>query len=155
MKKRSFVLTLLTLFVLPLVFSMDGKEYGKKLTLTKLTKVSAILASPDAFNGKRVLVEGPITGVCEMRGCWITIGSDGEFKALTFKVDDGVIVFPMDAQGKTVRAEGIVEVKTMSVEEQITQAKHHAEEMGEEFDPSTITAPKVSVRLLGEGAVIE
>ena len=155
MKQRSLLLSLLTLFIISFVFGMDGKEYGKKLTLKTFTKISSILESPETYNGKRVLVKGPITGVCEMRGCWINIGSDKEFGSLTFKVEDGVIVFPMDAQGKTVSAEGVVEVKTMSVEEQVTQGKHHAEEMGEEFDPSSITAPKVSVRLLGEGAVIE
>lgn len=155
MKHRSLTLAVLTLFVSLFALGMDGKEYGKKITLKAFTKISDILKSPDAYNGKRVLVQGPITDVCEMRGCWIAIGSDAEFGALTFKVEDGVIVFPMDAQGKTVTAEGVIEVKTVSVEDQIKQGNHHAEETGEEFDPSSITAPKVSVRILGEGAVIE
>jgi len=155
MKHRILALAFVILASLTIGWGMEGTEYGKKLTLATATKISEILAAPEQYNGKRVLVSGPITGVCEMRGCWIAIGSDKESGSLTFKVDDGVIVFPMDAMGKNVKAEGVVEVKTVTVEDQITEGKHHAEETGETFDPATVTAPKVSVRILGEGAVID
>ncbi len=155
MKQRLLNIAVLALSVVIIAGASDEKKFGKELTLKTLTKVSDILASPDEYNGKRVLVKGPITGVCEMRGCWINIGSDKEFGQIQFKVDDGVIVFPMDTQGKTVTAEGIVDVRTVSAEDQIKQGKHHAEETGEEFDPATVTGPKVIVRLLGEGAVID
>lgn len=131
------------------------KEYGKKLTLKEKTKISDILANPRQYDGKRVLVEGTIVDVCSNRGCWIKLASDKEFESIRFKVDDGVIVFPMEAKGKTALAEGVVSVRTYSKEELIKQAEEHAKEEGKTFDPSTITGPKTVVQIKGEGAVIK
>ena len=154
-----FIKHLLSLLIILFIFTHNyfaaGKSYGKKITLKKTTKISHILAEPKKFDGKKVLVEGPIVDVCEHRGCWMEIGSDKEFESIKFKVDDGVIVIPMDAKGKRARAEGIVSVKTKSVNEQIEQGKKHAKETGEEFDASTITEPKTVIMLKGEGAVIK
>jgi hypothetical protein len=43
-------------------------------------------------------------------GCWLALGSDKESQVLRFKVEDGVIVFPMTAKGKKAKVEGIVTV---------------------------------------------
>ena len=75
------------------------KRYGKPLTLKETTKVSDIIAKPDVFNGERVKVQGPVVDVCSEQGCWIALGSDNELQSIRFKVDDGVIVFPMDSKG--------------------------------------------------------
>ncbi len=150
---RSIALVLVLAFTATLSFA-GSKNYGKKLTLKETTKVSDILAEPEKYDGKRVLVEGTVTGVCEKRGCWITIASEKEFETLRFKVDDGVIVFPLDAKGKTARAEGVLSVKTHSKEELIKQGEMHAKEEGKTFDPSTVKGPKTVVMLKGEGAVI-
>lgn len=132
----------------------SGTKYGKALTLNEPTKISDILKDPGSFDGKRVLVEGTITDVCEMMGCWIMIQGDDPAQAMRFKVDDGVIEFPMEVKGKTARAEGIVSVKMLTVDEQIAQGQHHADETGTEFDEGTVTAPKKQIQLNGEGAVI-
>lgn len=150
---RSIVLVLVLVFSTGLSVA-GSKNYGKKLTLKETTKISDILAEPEKYDGKRVLVEGTVTGVCEKRGCWITIASDKEFETLRFKVDDGVIVFPLDAKGKTARAEGVLSVKTYSQEELIKQGEMHAKEEGKTFDPSTVKGPKTVVTLKGEGAVL-
>jgi hypothetical protein len=131
------------------------KKYGKKITLKEPTKISDILANPEQYADKRVLVEGSVVDVCKNRGCWIRLSSDKEFESIRFKVDDGVIVFPMSAKGKTALAEGIVSVKTYSKEELIEQGEHHAKEEGKTFDPATVTGPKTVVQIKGEGAVIK
>jgi len=74
-----------------------------------VTKISTILANPDNYEGKKVLVEGLVTSVCEARGCWMFIASDKNFQEIKIKVLDGVIVFPMSAQGKMAKVEGILE----------------------------------------------
>lgn len=155
--KKLPALMLISILLLSLVYAQEGpKQYGTPLTLKKVTKVSEILANPEKYNGTRVLVEGPIVDVCPKRGCWIQIGSDKEFEKIQFKVDDGVIVFPMEAKGLKVRAEGIVFVSTRSKEQLIEEARHHAEEQGklDEFNPESIKGPKTVIRLNGEGAVI-
>jgi hypothetical protein len=135
-------------------FAGGEKKYGKRLTTSAVTKVSEILAEPGKFNGKRVRVEGAVVDVCSMRGCWIKISGDKEFDSIRFKVDDGVIVFPMDAKGKRVSAEGVVSVKTTSVEDQIKEGEHMAKEEGKAFDPATVKGPKTVIQIQGDGAVI-
>jgi len=68
-----------------------------------------------------------------------------------------VIVFPKNGKGWSVRAEGIISVKTMTREELVKLARHEAEEQGklEGFDPSGIEGPKTIVRVEGEGAEIK
>jgi len=129
--------------------------YGDELTLSDTTLVSAILANPADYIGERVLVTGTVVEVCEMRGCWLELGSDKEFEKIRVKVEDGVIVFPMSARGQRAVVEGIVEEVALSLEEAIEQAKHHAEEYGLEFDPASITGPTTYYQLRGIGAVID
>lgn len=151
--KRMLALAILCSLFLSVGLSAE-KKFGKKVTLKEKTKISDILANPEKYNGKKVLVEGPITDVCKKRGCWIRLGSDKEFQTMTFKVEDGVIVFPMDVKGKTALAEGVVSVVTTSVEDQIAEGKKHAKETGEEFDPASVKGPKTVIQIKGEGAVV-
>lgn len=130
------------------------KKYGKDITLKDKTPVSDILSNPEKYDGKRVLVEGPVVDVCKKRGCWIKVGSNEEFGSIRFKVEDGVIVFPLSAKGKSAIAEGLVSVRTLSKEELIKQGEEHAKEEGTKFDPSTVTGPKKIIQIMGEGAVI-
>ena len=135
-------------------FTLDVEKYGKELTVKERTSIADILKSPEKFDGKRVLVEGTISEVCQMMGCWIRITDNSTDEPLLFKVEDGVIEFPKNAQGRTVRAEGIVSVTATSKEDLIKKGRHEAEEQGKEFDPSLITGPKQVVQLNGEGAVV-
>jgi hypothetical protein len=134
--------------------SAAARKFGKPLTLKDTTKISDIYATPDNFNGKRVKVQGPIVDVCAERGCWIAIGSDQEFQTLRFKVDDGVIVFPMEIRGRTAVVEGVLTVTTLSVADQIEQGEHMAKEKKITFDPKTVKGPKTSIMIKGEGAEI-
>lgn len=140
-----------------LLVASGPKKYGKDLTLKEPTKVADILASPEKYQGKLVQVEGKVTDVCAKMGCWIKIEAGEGIEPVTVKVDDGVIVFPVEAKGKIARAEGIVSVKTMTEQERIAEAKHQAEENKklDSFDPSTIKGSKTTIRIAGEGAVIE
>ncbi|MFA6457670.1 MAG: DUF4920 domain-containing protein [Bacteroidota bacterium] len=152
--KKIFLLILLTSLITVVALSGGKKKYGKELTVKETTKISAIIAEPEKFDGKRVKVEGPIVDVCKTRGCWIKIGSDKEFEAIRFKVEDGVIVFPLEIKGKSTVAEGIVSVKKYSVEEQIKSGQEHAKKEGTEFDPASIKEPKIVLQINGEGALV-
>jgi hypothetical protein len=141
-------------FCATLAGAAAAKKYGKPITLKESTKVSDIYAKPDAFNGKRVKVEGPIVDVCSEKGCWIAIGSDKEFQTIRFKVDDGVIVFPMTLKGSNAVVEGVVTVTTLSEADQIEQGKHMAQEKKVPFDPKTVEGPKTSIMIKGEAAEV-
>ncbi|UCG85478.1 MAG: DUF4920 domain-containing protein [Gemmatimonadota bacterium] len=133
----------------------DSTVYGEELTLSDTTLVSDILADPIGFVGERVLVAGTVVEVCDKRGCWLELASDKEFERIRVKVEDGVIVFPMSARGHRAVVEGIVEEVSLSLEQAVEQAKHHADEHGLEFDPASVTGPTTYYQLRGIGAVIE
>ena len=172
--RRCVVSAAALLLCVSVVSAAAVKKYGKPLTLKETTKISDIYARPDAFNGKRVKVQGPVVDVCSMKGCWIAIGSDKEFQSIRFKVDEDVIVFPMDSKGLTATVEGVLTVTVMSVEDQIAAAQEMEKEAGKEkgmgmgagmggemkneakkpFDPKSIKGPKTVMMIKGEGAEI-
>ena len=152
---RVAALVMAAVFALSVGATAQVKKFGKPLTLKETTKVSDIYAAPEKFKGKKVLVEGPIVEVCEEMGCWIALGSDKEFQTIRFKVDDGVIVFPMSIRGLSARVEGVIDVSTLSEAEQMAQGKEMAKEMKKEFDPKTIKGPKLNVQIKGEGAEVK
>jgi len=153
MSKRLFSVIFAAVLI-SLSGTAGDKKYGKPLTVDKPTPVADLLANPEQFSGQRVLLEGTITDVCEKMGCWIKLKDGSSASEIQVKVDDGVIVFPREGKGMTVRAEGIVSVTELSEEERVSRARHEAEEQGKEFDKSSITGTATVVRLEGEGAVI-
>jgi hypothetical protein len=145
-----FALTLLTVGI-----TAHATTYGKAPGTGDPVKLSDLLASPDTYVGKTVKVEGIITEVCEKRGCWMAIAGDKEFQTIRFKVDDGVIVIPMEAKGKKAIAEGIFQKFELTKEQALEQAKHLAEEQKKPFDPASVTGPTVMYQIKGTGAVID
>lgn len=141
----------LTTFAVPAL----AATYGKALSDGKVIKVSDLLATPDDYVGQTVKVEGIIIDVCEKRGCWMMIAGDQEFQAIRFKVEDGVVVIPVEAKGKKAVAEGKFRRIEMTMEQAVAQAKHHAEEQGHAFDPASVKGPSVTYQLDGIGAAIE
>ena len=135
----------------------QAKTYGKPLTLKEKTPISKILQNPNAYQGKKVQVEGTIVEVCEERGCWINIASDKPFEKIRFKVDDGVIVFPLDAKGKLAVAEGVVQVSMLTKEQAMAQAKEMHKERGTmaKFDSTKYTKDVMNVLIKGEGARVQ
>lgn len=99
---------------------VQEKKFGAELTLTEVTKVSDIYANAEKFSGKRVQVHGPIVDVCSNMGCWLALGSDKESETIRFKVEDGVIVFPMSVKGMNAKVEGVIAVDTTTVDGKTT-----------------------------------
>lgn len=133
----------------------DAKTYGAGITLTKTTAVSDILSHPKEYLGKKVKVKGLVVAVCAKRGCWINIAGDKPFQKIQFKVEDGVMVFPMSARGKIATVEGVVEKLELTREEAIAHHKHLAMERGETFNPATVKGGEVIYRIKGTGAEVE
>lgn len=138
----------------PAAAKPDGKVYGAGVAATQTVKISDLHKRVDELVGKRVRVEGTVTDVCPMRGCWFNMASDEPGKTLRFKVRDGVMVFPMSARGQYAVAEGVVRKIPLNLEQTKRVLAHEAEEKGEPFDTSTVTEPITLVRLDGVGAVL-
>lgn len=131
-----------------------GVTYGSPAQAATSLTVADLFARAAELDGKQVRVEGTVADVCSKRGCWIKLAEETGPAVVTFKVEDGVMVFPMDAKGKWAVADGVVKRTELTLEQTRDRLKHEAEEAGKPFDPATVTAPLVSVRLAGIGAVI-
>src|SRR5690606_11466890 len=105
MNKLNLVLTIILLT--SAVCFAQSEKYGKEIELTEKTMISNILSNPEEYLGKSVLVEGEITDVCAMAGCWMKLKSDKEGE-IRIKVKDGDIVFPVEAKGSKAVVEGTV-----------------------------------------------
>lgn len=157
MKLNRTLVLALTLVALTLPVLADDAPagvYGEAPTLQDVTPIADIVADPAAFEGKEVLVEGKVHGVCAMAGCWMEL-TDADGHEIRIKVDDGVIVFPKEAVGVNAAAQGTVTLQEMSREDWVGWQRHLAEEMGEEFDESSLgDGPYQLVQIAGTGARI-
>lgn len=138
-----------------LIFAQTEEiNLGGEITLTEKTKISDILAEPDAYLDQTVLVEGEILDVCPKMGCWMELKSDDGEGMIKVKVKDGDIVFPVDAIGENAVVEGKVYKIELTQEEAVDYFEHVAEESGDDFDPSIITGPMTIYQIKGLGAEI-
>jgi hypothetical protein len=160
-RPKAFLVRVLPVLVLvgalaavPVAIAREGKSYGEPLSEGAPVKISALIADCDTYEGKTVKVEGLVTGVCKKRGCWMSLASDEEFQEIRIKVEDGVIVFPMEAKGRRATAEGVFHKYELTMEQTLRRREHHAEEHGESFDPASVTEPDVFYQIDATGAVV-
>jgi hypothetical protein len=153
--KKIVTVWLIMLVIACNVFAGSVKKLGKELTLKNKTKISEILKKPESFVGKKVLIEGMVVDVCSKRGCWMEVASDKSFQKIKVKVNDGEIVFPMEAKGKTAKVEGTVYQIKMTKEQVIERKTEEAKEKGKTFDPSSVKGPETMYQIKGLGAEIK
>lgn len=132
----------------------NAEQYGAALTLDEPTKVSEILAAPESYMGQKVLIEGQVLEVCAKAGCWMEIASDEPAQKIKVKVNDGEIVFPMAAKGKTAKVEGEVYKIELDAEQARSYQEHLAEEQGVPFDSTSVSGPMTIYQIKGLGAEI-
>ncbi|MDX1996715.1 MAG: DUF4920 domain-containing protein [Thermoanaerobaculia bacterium] len=156
MKSTSILVCLALLVPASLLAANSGRQLGDTLTLSNVTSIATILASPSEFEGKRVQVQGKVTAVCKMKGCWLLV-ADTEGREIRVKVqDDGPIVFPQDAPGGTATVEGTVKRIPMTRDQYIAWHRHLAEENGQKYDASGVGAgPFERIELTGLAAKLE
>jgi len=91
---------------------LAAEKYGKGVTIETATPITQLLSRASEFAGKTVRVEGVVTEVCTMMGCWMALAPEGQPNASQVLIQvehDGVIVFPLTAKGKKASAQGVVE----------------------------------------------
>ncbi len=155
MKKFSLFLLACLAILTPTLWA-GTQTYGAGVKEAETTSVAKILADPDAYVGKTVRIEGKVTDVCPMKGCWMELEEGDGKSRLRVKVDDGVIVFPVDAKGKSAVAEGVVEAIPMDRDSYVGWLQHLAEEQGKPFDASTVgDGPFRILQIRGTGAKVE
>jgi hypothetical protein len=128
-------------------------KLGMPLSVKEPVSIATLLAHPDDYTGKTVQVKGKIAEVCQMMGCWMDLVGDGGQK-IRIKVNDGEIVFPKDASGKTAVAEGRFTKTVLTREQAVAQAQEEAKEMGRKFNPASVKSGMTLYQIQGTGAVV-
>jgi hypothetical protein len=129
-------------------------KLGKPLAAKSPIPLATLMAHADDYVGKTVQVQGKITAVCQMMGCWMELTNEAG-QMVRIKVEDGVIVFPKDSAGKMAIAEGKFTKTVLTREQAVAAAKEAAEESGRKFDPSKVKSGATLYEIAGTGAVIQ
>ena len=88
----------------------NTKRYGAALGSAQKAALGTVLAKPDEYANKNVIVEGEVRRACTRKGCWMEIAESVDKAApgarVTFK-DYGFFV-PLDSAGSHARVQGTV-----------------------------------------------
>ena len=128
------------------------------IELKTAISIEKLLANPEAYLEKKVMLEGTISAVCPKRGCWMDIKSTETDSELRLKVTDGEIVFPLSAEGKLIKAQGIFQKLELTHKQAVTRKIHFAKEKGITLHPDSVQITLedlTSYRLYVSGAAID
>ena len=110
--------------------------------------LSEVLAAPEKFQGRPVLVEGYVRRACSRRGCWMELaeGVDPKLEGcrVTFK-DYGFFV-PTDSAGSSARVAAALEVASLT-----PATVEHMEREGAKIPHKTADGSAREVRLVASG----
>jgi len=139
-----------------------AQQFGEPLALKDATPISAILADPAALQGELVQVKGTIVDVCPKAGCWVVIRETGADRQITFKVEDGAMVFTPGLKGREITAEGTVALMIPKPDPKAEAAKQEPCEGGKDCcggcangEKKPAAPPKPMARLNGVGALVK
>lgn len=129
-----------------------AKYYGEKISAKDAISYDAMLASLDTKDSLEVKVQGKVSGVCQAKGCWMTIVSQEENKPEMFvKFKDYGFFMPLDLAGREVVMAG----KAFREETSVDELRHYAEDEGLSAEEiAKITEPVEELKFLAYGVVI-
>ncbi len=116
---------------------------------TPAVDVAAAVAQPNDFTGKTVCLSGSITGVCQTKGCWMTLGAGKSPVFVKFK--DYAFFVPKDATGRNAVIEGTLTMKQETVEE----TKHYLEDAGKNEEAAKVTEGRKLYHFMASGVAIQ
>lgn len=160
--QTTFRLTLCSLVTFAIALSggcagrTSYESYGERITLadSAAVPVAKVVKSPEAYLGKKILVGGVVTEVCQPKGCWIKVAetpnsAETLFVKFTCPVEGRLI--PLDAVGRQTWVEGELEIEEVSQED----ARHYAEDSGASAEEiARIVGPQKRLRMKSPAARI-
>ncbi len=114
--------------------------------------LAEVMESPQDYVGKKVRVRGPITGVCQVKGCWMNLGkpdADGN-PPIFVKFKDYAFFVPKDASGRDAVLEGQLSFK----QETVAETSHYLEDAGKQDEAKKITKGRKVLRFIADGVAI-
>ena len=90
-------------------FFAPTEKYGAELSGVKNTEIKDILAAPQSFEGKPVIIEGKITSECST-GCWFYLSVGAGNLSIYVDTKNSGFAIPQKV-GKYILVEGTVAIK--------------------------------------------
>ncbi len=131
----------------------DGKHFGEKINNKGSISYAALVQKMRTSDSLVTKVYGTVTGVCQAKGCWMTIVSDDDpTKTEMFvKFKDYGFFMPKDLSGKKVVMKG----KAFKEVTPVDELRHYAEDEGKTKEEiAKITEPKSELKFMASGVMI-
>lgn len=87
---------------------------GDALGDSPLVSLHDVMSDVDAYLDTTVIVEGAVTRVCQMKGCWMELAADNDSSGVRVTFKDYGFFVPTDSQGQAARLEGVFETNLFS-----------------------------------------
>ena len=115
--------------------------------------LQAALQNAAKLDGKTIRVRAPITGVCQVKGCWMNLGEpDAKGNPPLFvKFKDYAFFVPKDAGGRDAVLEGTLSFK----QETVAETKHYLEDAGKHEEAKKVTKGRKVLRFMADGVALE
>jgi hypothetical protein len=130
--------------------------FGDKIKTKKAVSYDVLLPKMEAMTAKstpmEVKLRGTVKGVCQAKGCWMTIQPKEAGKPVLFvKFKDYAFFMPKDIAGREVVFQGKAYVEETSVDE----LRHYAEDAGKSADEiAKIDKPEREYKFMASGVAI-
>ena len=129
--------------------SSEAQHFGEPITTENALAPAEFINTVEQRGEATAKVEGEVTNVCAVKGCWMTMDVGGQEMMVRFK-DYGFFV-PKDAAGKTAVVQGQAKVDTVDV----ATLRHYAEDAGKSAEEvKAITEPEVKLSFEADGVLL-
>lgn len=127
----------------------EETQFGEEISMDGAITFTDFYDQMKDKDEMEVKIKGEVTGVCQKKGCWMTMEEDGKELFIKFK-DYGFFV-PKTISGRTAVIDGKAFREVVSVDEQ----RHMAEDAGKsEEEIAKITEPKEELRFMANGVLL-
>jgi len=138
-------ISLCLLLVSQLTFA-EARFFGEPITLKNSTTLTQAIKTFDAKSQTPILIESTVEKVCKSKGCWMILKNQNETIRVRFK---GYSFFvPPSLSGKQVLVQGVLQLKSMSLDE----TKHFAKDAG--LDTKKVKHPKTEYQMVATGVAL-
>lgn len=131
---------------------ITGETFGEAVTADGAITFDELLAQLQGKDSVEVKLTATVNAVCQMKGCWMNISSDGNTdREVMVKFKDYGFFVPKDIAGRQVIMQGYAYREVTPVDE----LRHYAEDAGKSAEEiAAITEPKEELKFLASGVLL-